>query len=152
MNTENLTFDDKIEKCNMISAKSNMSNQKKLRRIVYLLTSKKEEYEPSDIYCPSCGHSLYYVDETVNLDNCVKIIVDDTDTISYDWYCPYCNNHIFTADYYTHPEGKTVQSMLVDRRNNIYKELQGYSKIYYSLKEEYTKVVNMIWQIENGFS
>lgn len=38
-----MTIDDKIEKCNMISARGNTPNSRKLREIVYTLFNKGEE-------------------------------------------------------------------------------------------------------------
>lgn len=39
---ENITIDDKIEKCNMISARGNTPNSRKLREIVYTLFNKEK--------------------------------------------------------------------------------------------------------------
>ncbi len=139
---ENMTIDDKIEKCNMISARGNTPNSRKLREIVYTLFNKGEEYNKHAVSCPWCEETL---DE--DLEDCVEINVNDTGSIYYRWYCPYCTKDIFTADYYTN--GKTEREMLVERRDEVYKVLEQYSGIYHRLKNEYNNIVDAIWRIDS---
>jgi len=141
---ENMTIDDKIEKCNMISARGNTPNSRKLREIVYTLFNKGEEYNKHAVSCPWCEEAL---DE--DLEDCVEIEVNDTGSIYYKWYCPYCAKDIFTADDYTHPEGKTEREILIEKRNKVYTTLQQYSGIYHRLKNEYNNIVDAIWRIDN---
>ena len=140
---ENMTIDNKIEKCNMISARENIPNSRKLREIVYTLFNQGEEYNKHAISCPRCGEIL---DE--DLEDCVEINVSDTGSIYYRWYCPYCTKDIFTADYYTN--GKTTErEMLVEKRNKIYATLQQYSGPYHRLKNEYNNIINAIQCIDS---
>lgn len=142
---ENMTADDKIEKCNMISARGDISNSRKLREIVYTLFNKGEEYNKYAISCPWCNEIL---DE--NLEDCVEIKVDDTGSIYYQWYCPYCTKDIFIADSYTN--GKTEREMLIEKRDEVYKTLKQYSEPYHHLKNEYNNIVDAIWRIDNMLS
>ena len=137
-----MMIDDKIEKCNMISARGNTPNSRKLREIVYALFNKGEEYNKHAISCPWCEEAL-----DKDLEDCVEIHVNDTGTISYRWYCPYCTKDIFTADCYTNE--KTEREMLVERRDQVYKALKQYSKSYLRLKNEYNNIVDTIWRIDN---
>lgn len=57
--------------------------------------------------------------------------------------------HIAVTDSYINSYGKTTKQMLEEKRDKLYNKLSVIEKIYRNTKENYNKIADALYDIEN---